>query len=189
MEVEVPTSYTPSVKTSSRYSISKIDESHTGYTIDLGGTRLTWRFLMASRQISLRNFYKYYPVDIPQEKILGRLFACQFRCDCLALGCFMIPMMEKFAGAEVVRTRDQKILVTLDAVLDVGGIYNPEIDPSRSQPLVHLFLKQVKMMRTVLRYDLHIRINPFVFTSFLVSILKVLYDQFVITLALEETVP
>ncbi|KAL3699283.1 hypothetical protein R1sor_017305 [Riccia sorocarpa] len=74
-------------------------------------------------------------MGVDGEKILGRLFACQFRCDCLALGCFMIPMMEKFAGAEVVRTRDQKVqLLTLWwesalwTLLDVGAIYNPEID-------------------------------------------------------------
>ncbi|KAL2609437.1 hypothetical protein R1flu_028010 [Riccia fluitans] len=50
-----------------------------------------------------------------------------FHCD-EALGCFMIRMTEKFGEAEIVRTRDQKILDTLDAVLDVGGVYNPEAD-------------------------------------------------------------
>ncbi|KAL3699304.1 hypothetical protein R1sor_017326 [Riccia sorocarpa] len=61
-----------------------------------------------------------------QEKKVGTHNGT-FHCD-EALGCFMIRMTEKFGGAEVVRTRDQKILDTLDAVLDVGGTYNPEID-------------------------------------------------------------
>ncbi|XP_068650356.1 uncharacterized protein [Aristolochia californica] len=50
-----------------------------------------------------------------------------FHCD-EALGCFMIRLTHKFAGAEIVRTRDPKVLETLDAVLDVGGVYDPEHD-------------------------------------------------------------
>ncbi|KAG0612979.1 hypothetical protein M758_6G067100 [Ceratodon purpureus] len=50
-----------------------------------------------------------------------------FHCD-EALGCFMIRLTDKFADAEIVRTRDQKVLETLDAVLDVGGVYDPEND-------------------------------------------------------------
>ncbi|PKA53473.1 hypothetical protein AXF42_Ash020896 [Apostasia shenzhenica] len=47
-----------------------------------------------------------------------------FHCD-EALGCFMIGFTDKFAGAEIVRTRDPQVLDTLDAVLDVGGVYDP----------------------------------------------------------------
>ncbi|THU74321.1 hypothetical protein C4D60_Mb04t32130 [Musa balbisiana] len=47
-----------------------------------------------------------------------------FHCD-EALGCFLIRLTEKFSGAEVVRTRDSQLLETLDAVLDVGGVYDP----------------------------------------------------------------
>ncbi|KAG0586714.1 hypothetical protein KC19_2G111500 [Ceratodon purpureus] len=50
-----------------------------------------------------------------------------FHCD-EALGCFMIRLTDKFADAEIVRTRDQKVLETLDAVLDVGGVYDPATD-------------------------------------------------------------
>eukprot|EP00897_Mesotaenium_endlicherianum_P009749 jgi/Mesen1/8802/ME000528S08191 len=50
-----------------------------------------------------------------------------FHCD-EALGCFMIRLTEKFKDAEIVRTRDQKVLETLDAVLDVGGVYDPATD-------------------------------------------------------------
>ncbi|XP_077243101.1 MYG1 protein C694.04c-like [Tasmannia lanceolata] len=47
-----------------------------------------------------------------------------FHCD-EALGCFMIRLTNKFSAAEIVRTRDPQILNTLDAVLDVGGVYDP----------------------------------------------------------------
>ncbi|XP_020584013.1 UPF0160 protein-like [Phalaenopsis equestris] len=50
-----------------------------------------------------------------------------FHCD-EALGCFMIRLTEKFAGAEIVRSRDPQLLDTLDAVLDVGGVYDPDRD-------------------------------------------------------------
>ncbi|CAN0840853.1 MYG1 exonuclease [Linum grandiflorum] len=50
-----------------------------------------------------------------------------FHCD-EALGCFMIRLTNKFAGAEIVRTRDPQVLETLDAVLDVGGVYDPSRD-------------------------------------------------------------
>ncbi|XP_057477735.1 LOW QUALITY PROTEIN: uncharacterized protein LOC130765346 [Actinidia eriantha] len=47
-----------------------------------------------------------------------------FHCD-EALGCFMIRLTHNFSSAEIVRTRDPQILETLDAVLDVGGVYDP----------------------------------------------------------------
>lgn len=50
-----------------------------------------------------------------------------FHCD-EALGCFILRKTEKFKDAEIVRTRDEKVLSTLDAVLDVGGIYDPELN-------------------------------------------------------------
>ncbi|KAF5961640.1 hypothetical protein HYC85_002849 [Camellia sinensis] len=50
-----------------------------------------------------------------------------FHCD-EALGCFMIRLTTKFSAAEIVRTRDPKVLETLDAVLDVGGVYDPSRD-------------------------------------------------------------
>ncbi|XP_057862047.2 uncharacterized protein LOC131070499 isoform X2 [Cryptomeria japonica] len=50
-----------------------------------------------------------------------------FHCD-EALGCYMIRLTAKYAGAEIVRTREPKVLDTLDAVLDVGGVYDPSRD-------------------------------------------------------------
>ena len=42
-----------------------------------------------------------------------------------AMGCMLLrEFTQKFKGAEVVRTRDQELLKTLDAVLDVGGVYD-----------------------------------------------------------------
>lgn len=50
-----------------------------------------------------------------------------FHCD-EALGCFMIRLSDRFANAQLVRTRDPKVLESLDAVLDVGGVYDPSTD-------------------------------------------------------------
>ncbi|CAN4082254.1 unnamed protein product [Withania somnifera] len=50
-----------------------------------------------------------------------------FHCD-EALGCFMIRLTNKFFNAQIVRTRDTQVLETLDAVLDVGGVYDPTRD-------------------------------------------------------------
>ncbi|KAF9587974.1 hypothetical protein IFM89_006299 [Coptis chinensis] len=50
-----------------------------------------------------------------------------FHCD-EALGCYMIRLTDKFNSVEIVRTRDSKVLETLDAVLDVGGVYDESKD-------------------------------------------------------------
>ncbi|KAI3818042.1 hypothetical protein L1987_11844 [Smallanthus sonchifolius] len=50
-----------------------------------------------------------------------------FHCD-EALGCFMIRLTSKFHGAQIIRTRNLQVLDTLDAVLDVGGVYDPSRD-------------------------------------------------------------
>ena len=50
-------------------------------------------------------------------------------CD-EALGCFLLQQTQRFAGAEVVRTRDPELLKTLDVVVDVGGEYDPGKDIS-----------------------------------------------------------
>ncbi|KAJ7959393.1 UPF0160 protein MYG1, mitochondrial-like [Quillaja saponaria] len=47
-----------------------------------------------------------------------------FHCD-EALACFMLRLTNAFSGAEIVRTRDTQVLASLDAVLDVGGVYDP----------------------------------------------------------------
>ncbi|GJP85409.1 hypothetical protein CLOP_g15522 [Closterium sp. NIES-67] len=50
-----------------------------------------------------------------------------FHCD-EAMGCFLLRRTEKFKDADVTRTRDEKTLATLDAVIDVGGVYDPATD-------------------------------------------------------------
>ncbi|GJT50623.1 UPF0160 protein-like protein [Tanacetum coccineum] len=50
-----------------------------------------------------------------------------FHCD-EALGCFLITLTSKFHGAHIIRTRNLQVLDTLDAVLDVGGVYDPRRD-------------------------------------------------------------
>lgn len=48
-----------------------------------------------------------------------------FHCD-EALGAFLLKQTAKFAGAQVVRTREPEVIKTLDVVIDVGGVYEPE---------------------------------------------------------------
>jgi uncharacterized UPF0160 family protein len=47
-----------------------------------------------------------------------------FHCD-EALACFMLRLSKHFSGADIVRTRDSYLLESLDAVVDVGGTYDP----------------------------------------------------------------
>lgn len=50
----------------------------------------------------------------------------QFHADD-ALACLMlVKYTAEFRSAEIIRTRDQALLKTLDLVVDVGGEYNPE---------------------------------------------------------------
>lgn len=48
-----------------------------------------------------------------------------FHCD-EVLACFMLKQLDRYKEAEIVRTRDQKLLQQCDVVVDVGGVYNPE---------------------------------------------------------------
>jgi uncharacterized UPF0160 family protein len=46
-----------------------------------------------------------------------------FHCD-EALACAILTSLPRFSDAEIVRTRDQKVLDTCDIVVDVGGIFD-----------------------------------------------------------------
>ncbi len=46
-----------------------------------------------------------------------------FHCD-EALGCFLLKQTPEFKDADVVRSRDPKVLQDLDVVIDVGGTYD-----------------------------------------------------------------
>ena len=48
-----------------------------------------------------------------------------FHCD-EALGCWMLKKTDLFRDAEITRTRKEEVLKDLDAVLDVGGVYDAE---------------------------------------------------------------
>lgn len=82
----------------------------------------SWRFLegnaIASRVVmtgtsqvaaSVADFSTAGTLKRKQEKKVGTHNGT-FHCD-EALGCFMIRLTEKFAGAEIVRTRDQKVCI------------------------------------------------------------------------------
>ena len=48
-----------------------------------------------------------------------------FHCD-EALGCFLLQHTAAYDKAEVVRSRDPEVLSTMDVVIDVGAVYEPE---------------------------------------------------------------
>ncbi|KAL1203288.1 hypothetical protein V5N11_031882 [Cardamine amara subsp. amara] len=50
-----------------------------------------------------------------------------FHCD-ETLACFILRLSKRFSNAQIVRTRDHQVLEKLDAALDVGGVYDPEIE-------------------------------------------------------------
>ncbi|OMO93557.1 Metal-dependent protein hydrolase [Corchorus olitorius] len=50
-----------------------------------------------------------------------------FHCD-EALACFMIRLTKKFSNAQIIRTRNPQVLENFDAVVDVGGVYDPTRD-------------------------------------------------------------
>ncbi|KAK7350046.1 hypothetical protein VNO77_08097 [Canavalia gladiata] len=87
--------------------------------------------LMANQTTTSRTFSASFsspsasPVHAPLKRV--GTHNGSFHCD-EALGCFMIRLTRKFNNAEIVRSRDPQVLEGLDAVLDVGGVYDPARD-------------------------------------------------------------
>ncbi|XP_052724287.1 uncharacterized protein LOC128193999 isoform X2 [Vigna angularis] len=84
----------------------------------------TLPLLLMANQTSL-SFSSGLPVHAPLKRV--GTHNGSFHCD-EALGCFMIRLTHRFNNAEIVRTRDPQVLEGLDAVLDVGGVYDPARD-------------------------------------------------------------
>ncbi|GMH26737.1 hypothetical protein Nepgr_028580 [Nepenthes gracilis] len=82
-------------------------------------------FLLMVANSRVRAFSAGSPTNAPIKRV--GTHNGSFHCD-EALGCFMIRLTDKFSVAEIVRTRDPQVLETLDAVLDVGGVYDPSRD-------------------------------------------------------------
>ena len=47
-----------------------------------------------------------------------------FHCD-EALGCFLLRQTDIYRDAEIIRSRDEKVLQDLEVVIDVGGVHDP----------------------------------------------------------------
>ncbi|KAL5816790.1 hypothetical protein ACOSQ3_025168 [Xanthoceras sorbifolium] len=75
--------------------------------------------------VSSPGFSTSSPINLPIKRV--GTHNGSFHCD-EALGCFMIRLTDKFCNAQIIRTRDPKVLEELDAVLDVGGVYDPSND-------------------------------------------------------------
>ncbi|XP_050408759.1 MYG1 exonuclease isoform X1 [Patella vulgata] len=61
---------------------------------------------------------------IEMEKKIGT-HGGNFHCD-EALACFLLKQLPEYKSAEIIRTREPKILDTCDIVVDVGSVYDPE---------------------------------------------------------------
>jgi uncharacterized UPF0160 family protein len=69
------------------------------------------------------------PSDVKSEKIkptkrIGTHNG-RFHCDDV-LACFMLQLTDEFKDSEIIRTRDENVLKTLDVLVDVGGVYDPK---------------------------------------------------------------
>jgi len=64
-----------------------------------------------------------YAIDGKGSKVIGT-HSGSFHCD-EALAVWMLHQTEEFADSPIVRTRDMKLLETLDANVDVGATYVP----------------------------------------------------------------
>ncbi|KAG8661780.1 hypothetical protein MANES_01G038033v8 [Manihot esculenta] len=74
--------------------------------------------------LRLSIFYKHHPlITVSSAKRVGTHDGT-FHCD-EALACFILRLTNAFSNAQIVRTRDSQVLHSLDAVLDVGGVYEP----------------------------------------------------------------
>ena len=63
-----------------------------------------------------------------REKFVGSVIGTHsdsFHCD-EVLACTMLLYTDKYVNPLIVRTRDQSVLDTLDILVDVGSVYNPE---------------------------------------------------------------
>ncbi|KAK1565544.1 hypothetical protein Q3G72_029295 [Acer saccharum] len=79
----------------------------------------------STTHVSSPGFSTSSPINAPLKRV--GTHNGSFHCD-EALGCFMIRLTDKFSNAQIIRTRDSKVLDELDAVLDVGGVYDPSND-------------------------------------------------------------
>ncbi|XP_055834724.1 uncharacterized protein LOC129903244 [Solanum dulcamara] len=85
---------------------------------------------LAFSLMATANSSSFSPVSSPSNHVSQKRVGTHhgsFHCD-EALGCFMIRLTNKYCNAQIVRTRDTQVLETLDAVLDVGGVYDPSRD-------------------------------------------------------------
>lgn len=64
------------------------------------------------------------PVKKPRRDMKIGTHNGSFHCD-EVLACFLLKQLPTYKDAEIIRTRDQKLLDTCDIVVDVGGVFDP----------------------------------------------------------------
>eukprot|EP01125_Pyxidicula_operculata_P003753 TRINITY_DN1502_c0_g1_i4.p1 TRINITY_DN1502_c0_g1~~TRINITY_DN1502_c0_g1_i4.p1 ORF type:complete len:277 (+),score=53.88 TRINITY_DN1502_c0_g1_i4:21-851(+) len=70
-----------------------------------------------------RNFTRNYMTKRLMPKQIGTHDGT-FHAD-EAFACYLLLQTDEFKDADIVRTRDEKVLATMDIVIDVGGVYDP----------------------------------------------------------------
>jgi uncharacterized UPF0160 family protein len=59
------------------------------------------------------------PLQMPSKKTIGT-HSGSFHCD-EALACYLLKLTDTYKDADIIRSRDPKVLDTLDIIVDVGG--------------------------------------------------------------------
>lgn len=99
-----------------------------------------------------------------------------FHCD-EVLACFMLQQLPQYATAQIVRTRDQKLLDQCDIVVDVGGTFDR--DRHRYDHHQASFNETFRSLRPELgsRWDIRLSSAGLVYTFFGEEVLKAILEQ------------
>lgn len=90
--------------------------------LTLGPTRRSLSGLALSESLKMVDYKRMKIDETPSEKVIGT-HSGSFQAD-EAMGVWMLRQVPEYRNSKVVRSRDLKVLDTLDIVIDVGGVYD-----------------------------------------------------------------
>jgi hypothetical protein len=87
-----------------------------------GPTRRTFSRIALSEPLKMTDYKRMKFDETPSDKVIGT-HSGSFQAD-EAMGVWMLRQVSDYRNSKVVRSRDLKVLDTLDIVIDVGGVYD-----------------------------------------------------------------